>query len=45
MGVEAIGLGSDYDGTVAVPFDTTGLIYITESLLQAGFSHDEIGKF
>lgn len=45
VGVHAIALGSDYDGTTTVPFDTTGLVYITESLLQTGFSHDEIGNF
>jgi len=42
VGVEAIGLGSDYDGGVAVPFDTTGLIHITNGLLEAGFQNSEI---
>jgi len=42
VGVEHVALGSDYDGTVAVPFDTTGVIYITESLLRAGLSAEEI---
>ena len=44
MGVEHVALGSDYDGTVAVPFDTTGLVYITESLIRAGLSPEEISK-
>ena len=45
VGVDHIALGSDYDGTVSVPFDTTGTIYITESLLQAGLTHDEISMY
>ena len=43
MGIEHVALGSDYDGAVAVPFDTTGLIYIVESLLRNGFTANEIG--
>jgi microsomal dipeptidase-like Zn-dependent dipeptidase len=43
-GVDHIGLGSDFDGAVTVPFDTTGLVQITDALLGEGFSHDEIKK-
>lgn len=43
-GIDHVGLGSDYDGTIAAPFDTTGVVQITESLQQLGFSSDEIGK-
>lgn len=42
VGVEYVALGSDYDGSVAVPFDITGLPLIVEGLLEAGFSEDEI---
>jgi microsomal dipeptidase-like Zn-dependent dipeptidase len=42
-GVEHIGLGSDFDGAVATPFDTGGLVQLTEALLQEGFSENEIG--
>ncbi len=42
VGVEYVALGSDYDGSVAVPFDITGLPLIVEGLLNAGFSEDEI---
>jgi microsomal dipeptidase-like Zn-dependent dipeptidase len=42
VGVEHVALGSDYDGTVSVPFDATGLPHLTEALLDAGFSPDEI---
>jgi membrane dipeptidase len=42
VGVEHVALGSDYDGSVAVPFDITGLPLIVEALLNEGFSEDEI---
>jgi microsomal dipeptidase-like Zn-dependent dipeptidase len=43
-GIDHIGLGSDYDGAVEEPFDTTGLVLITEALMQEGFSEQEIAK-
>lgn len=42
VGVTYVGLGSDYDGSVAVPFDITGLPLIVEGLMNAGFTEDEI---
>ena len=42
VGVEHVALGSDYDGTVSVPFDATGLPLLTEALLEAGFTLREI---
>lgn len=42
MGVEAVALGSDYDGTVAVAFDTSQLAVITHELLKAGLSEADI---
>ncbi|PRY88171.1 dipeptidase [Mongoliibacter ruber] len=42
VGIEHVALGSDYDGSVAVPFDITGLPIIVEALLQEGFTEDEI---
>ncbi len=44
VGVEHIGLGSDFDGSVKAPFDTSGEALITEALLNEGFSDDEIAK-
>lgn len=44
VGVEHVGLGSDFDGSVKVPFDTSGEALITEALLNEGFSDDEIAK-
>ncbi len=43
-GIDHIGLGSDFDGAVTVPFDTTGLVQLTDALLGTGFSADEIKK-
>lgn len=42
VGVEHIALGSDYDGSVSVPFDITGLPLIVEGLLKEGFTEAEI---
>ena len=44
VGVEHVGLGSDFDGTVRTPFDATGLVQLTEALLEAGFTEKEIRK-
>ncbi|MBL8207252.1 MAG: dipeptidase [Blastocatellia bacterium] len=44
VGADHIGLGSDFDGAVTVPFDTTGLVQITDALLGEGFNEDEIKK-
>jgi microsomal dipeptidase-like Zn-dependent dipeptidase len=43
-GLDHVGLGSDYDGGVTVPFDTTGLVGITDALLEEGFTESEIEK-
>lgn len=42
VGIQYVALGSDYDGSVAVPFDITGLPLIVEGLMKAGFSEEEI---
>ncbi|HWT03189.1 MAG TPA: dipeptidase [Pyrinomonadaceae bacterium] len=42
VGVEHVGLGSDFDGAVTTPFDTTGLAQITDALIEQGFSEEEI---
>jgi membrane dipeptidase len=41
-GVEHVGLGSDFDGAVTVPFDATGMALITEALLAAGLDEPSI---
>ena len=42
VGADHVALGSDFDGAVEEPFDTSGLVKITEALLDAGFSEDQI---
>ena len=42
VGVEHVALGSDFDGAVKEPFDATGLVEITEAMLNAGYSESEI---
>jgi microsomal dipeptidase-like Zn-dependent dipeptidase len=42
VGVEHLALGSDYDGTIAAPFDVSELAVLTEALLAEGFSEREI---
>jgi membrane dipeptidase len=37
-----VALGSDYDGTVSVPFDATGLPLLTEALLAEGFTPQDV---
>jgi microsomal dipeptidase-like Zn-dependent dipeptidase len=44
VGVDHVGLGSDFDGAVAQPFDTRGLVQITDALLADGFTDEEIGQ-
>lgn len=44
VGADHVGLGSDFDGAVVEPFDTTGLMELTDALLAEGFSDEEIGK-
>ena len=43
-GVEHVALGSDFDGAVPEPFDATGLVLLTEALLDAGFADDDIAR-
>ena len=42
VGIEHVALGSDYDGAVTVRFDTSELTQVTQSLLDEGFSEEEI---
>ena len=41
-GIDHVGLGSDFDGATATPFDTGGLAEITQALLNEGFAPAEI---
>ncbi len=42
VGIEHVALGSDFDGAITAPFDTTGVVEITDAMLQAGYSEQEI---
>ncbi len=42
VGIDHVALGSDFDGAVPVPFDTTGLVLIAEALLGDGFAEQDI---
>jgi membrane dipeptidase len=44
IGVDHVAHGSDFDGAVAVPFDTTGLVQVTDALIREGFSDIDISK-
>lgn len=44
IGVDHVALGSDFDGSVKVPFDTSGDVLITEALLNENFTDEEIAK-
>jgi membrane dipeptidase len=42
VGIEHVALGSDYDGATTVRFDTSQLVQVTQALMDAGFTEDEI---
>ncbi|WP_309623572.1 dipeptidase [Novosphingobium sp.] len=42
VGIEYVALGSDYDGATTVRFDTSQLVQLTQALLDAGFTPEEI---
>ena len=42
VGIEHVALGSDYDGAVTTRFDTSGLVHVTQALMDIGFTDDEI---
>jgi len=42
VGVEHVGIGSDWDGATRVVVDPPKLVYLTDALLRAGFNEVEI---
>ena len=44
FGADAIALGSDFDGTVTTYFDTSEMAAVTDALLRAGVSEEDIRK-
>ena len=44
VGEDNIALGSDYDGTIAAPFDTSKLVQLTQQMLEQGMTEPQIRK-
>lgn len=44
VGVEHVGLGSDFDGAVGTPFDASGIAQLTDALIAEGFSDADIAR-
>lgn len=44
VGIDHVGLGSDFDGATTVAFDTSQLALITQALIDRGFTDEEIAK-
>lgn len=42
VGIQHVALGSDFDGATTTRFDTSGLVQITQALIDAKFTPDEI---
>lgn len=44
MGVQHVALGSDFDGATKTPWDTRGVIAITDALLKAGMRDEDVAR-
>ncbi len=44
VGIDYVGLGSDFDGATTTPFDTAGLAHVTQALIDEGFTDADIAK-
>lgn len=44
VGIDHVGLGSDFDGAVTTSFDTAQLVAVTQALVDRGFSEGDIRK-
>ncbi|MGH6614943.1 dipeptidase [Sphingomonas sp.] len=44
VGVDHVGLGSDFDGAVTTGFDVSQLAAVTQALLDQGFTPEDVGK-
>ncbi len=44
LGVDHVALGSDYDGSTEVQFDISELAVLTHTMIEQGFSEEEIRK-
>jgi membrane dipeptidase len=44
VGIDYVGLGSDFDGSTVVSFDASQVVAVTQALLDAGFSEEDTRK-
>ncbi|HEX8449632.1 MAG TPA: dipeptidase [Allosphingosinicella sp.] len=44
VGIDHVALGSDFDGAVTTGFDSSGLVNVTQALIDRGFTDEEIAK-
>jgi membrane dipeptidase len=44
VGIDHVGLGSDFDGATTTGFDASQVVAVTQALLDAGFSEQDIRK-
>ncbi|WP_294332425.1 dipeptidase [uncultured Sphingomonas sp.] len=44
VGIDHVGLGSDFDGAVTTGFDAAQLVVVTQALVDRGFSEADIAK-
>lgn len=44
VGIDHVGLGSDFDGATVVSFDASQVVAVTQALQDAGFSEEDIRK-
>jgi microsomal dipeptidase-like Zn-dependent dipeptidase len=44
VGIDHVGLGSDFDGSTTTGFDASQIAAVTQALMDAGFSEDDIRK-
>jgi microsomal dipeptidase-like Zn-dependent dipeptidase len=44
VGIDYVGLGSDFDGGTTVSFDASQMVAVTQALLDSGFAEDDIRK-
>ncbi|MGY3444318.1 MULTISPECIES: dipeptidase [unclassified Bradyrhizobium] len=44
VGIDHVGLGSDFDGSTTTGFDAGGIVAVTQALMSRGFSDDDVRK-
>ncbi len=44
VGIDHVGLGSDFDGAVTTGFDSSQVIEVTQALVDAGFTPADVAK-